>query len=159
VQVPRLSRFVPGGLAARSSGVVSDVLVLGAVLALFFGVIEVSRLWLGPVTPNVSISLDPSVLPLYAAWSLLRMTVAYAASLAFAIAYGYAAASSPRAERVLVPILDVLQSIPVLSFLPGVMLAMVALMPHRQLGVELGAILLIFTGQVWNMAFSFYASL
>ncbi len=59
----------------------------------------------------------------------------------------------------MVPLLDVLQSIPVLSFLPGVMLAMVALFPGRQLGVELGAILLIFTGQVWNMAFSFYASL
>ncbi len=59
----------------------------------------------------------------------------------------------------MIPLLDVLQSIPVLSFLPGVMLAMVALFPSRQLGVELGAILLIFTGQVWNMAFSFYASL
>ena len=59
----------------------------------------------------------------------------------------------------MIPLLDVLQSIPVLSFLPGVMLAMVALFPDRQLGVEMGAILLIFTGQVWNMAFSFYASL
>jgi NitT/TauT family transport system permease protein len=73
--------------------------------------------------------------------------------------YGYIAAYNPRAERYMVPLLDVLQSIPVLSFLPGVMLAMVALFPSRQLGVELGAILLIFTGQVWNMAFSFYASL
>ncbi|HXC43458.1 MAG TPA: ABC transporter permease subunit, partial [Candidatus Dormibacteraeota bacterium] len=69
------------------------------------------------------------------------------------------AAYNPRAERFMIPLLDVLQSIPVLSFLPGVMLAMVALFPGRQLGVELGAILLIFTGQVWNMAFSFYASL
>ena len=57
----------------------------------------------------------------------------------------------------MIPVLDVLQSIPVLSFLPGLMLAMVALFPHRQLGIELGAILLIFTGQVWNMAFSFYS--
>ncbi len=59
----------------------------------------------------------------------------------------------------MIPLLDILQSIPVLSFLPGVMLAMVALFPHHQIGVELGAILLIFTGQVWNMAFSFYSSL
>jgi NitT/TauT family transport system permease protein len=73
--------------------------------------------------------------------------------------YGYIAAYNPRAERFMIPLLDVLQSIPVLSFLPGVMLAMVALFPGRQLGVEAGAILLIFTGQVWNMAFSFYASL
>ncbi len=64
-----------------------------------------------------------------------------------------------RAERFMVPLLDTLQSIPVLSFLPGVMISMVALFPTRQLGVELGSILLIFTGQVWNMAFSFYSSL
>ena len=60
---------------------------------------------------------------------------------------------------VLIPLLDILQSIPVLSFLPGVMLAMVAIFPHKQIGVELGSILLIFTGQVWNIAFSFYSSL
>src|SRR5260370_30168804 len=59
----------------------------------------------------------------------------------------------------MVPLLDILQSIPVLSFLPGVMLAMVALFPHSQLGIELGSIILIFTGQVWNIAFSFYSSL
>jgi len=59
----------------------------------------------------------------------------------------------------MVPLLDILQSIPVLSFLPGVMLAMVAIFPHSQFGVELGSILLIFTGQVWNIAFSFYSSL
>ena len=90
---------------------------------------------------------------------LLRITIAYVLSLGFALVYGYVAAYNPRAERFMIPLLDVLQSIPVLSFLPGVMLAMVALFPGRQLGVELGAILLIFTGQVWNMAFSFYASL
>ena len=82
-----------------------------------------------------------------------------AISLVFALAYGYAAAKSKRAEIVLIPLLDILQSIPVLSFLPGVMLAMVTLFPSRQLGVELGSIILIFTGQVWNIAFSFYSSL
>ena len=71
--------------------------------------------------------------------------------------YGYIAAYNQRVEGVMVAVLDILQSIPVLSFLPGVMLAMVALFPTRQLGVEFGAIMLIFTGQVWNMAFSFYA--
>ncbi len=99
------------------------------------------------------------MLPVYAAYSLLRITVAYFLSLAFTLAYGYIAAYNARAERIMIPLLDILQSIPVLSFLPGVMLAMVALFPHHQLGVELGAILLIFTGQVWNMAFSFYSSL
>ena len=89
----------------------------------------------------------------------MRISVAYALSLAFALAYGYIAAHSKRAEIVLIPLLDILQSIPVLSFLPGVMLAMVALFPHSQLGIELGSIILIFTGQVWNIAFSFYSSL
>jgi NitT/TauT family transport system permease protein len=92
-------------------------------------------------------------------YSVLRISIAYFLSLAFTIVYGYIAAYHVRAERVMIPLLDVLQSIPVLSFLPGVMLAMVALFPRRQLGLELGSILLIFTGQVWNMAFSFYSSL
>lgn len=87
------------------------------------------------------------------------MCVAYALSLVFALGFGYAAASSRRAEMILIPLLDILQSIPVLSFLPGVMLAMVALFPHKELGIELGSILLIFTGQAWNIAFSFYSSL
>jgi NitT/TauT family transport system permease protein len=136
-----------------------DVIMFAAALALFYAVAVVGRSWLGPFTPQVEISRSPLALPAYAGYSLLRITVAYFLSLVFALAYGYVAAYNPRAERFMLPLLDVLQSIPVLSFLPGVMLAMVALFPGRQLGVEAGAILLIFTGQVWNMAFSFYASL
>jgi NitT/TauT family transport system permease protein len=136
-----------------------DLLMFGAGIALFYGLITVGRTWLGPFTPEVEISRAPRALPVYAAFSLLRITVAYVFSLAFTLVYGYIAAYNAKAERFMIPLLDVLQSIPVLSFLPGVMLAMVALFPNRQLGVELGAILLIFTGQVWNMAFSFYASL
>jgi NitT/TauT family transport system permease protein len=136
-----------------------DLLMFAAAMALFYGVLEVGRAWLGPFTPAVEISRSPWALPAYAGYSLLRITIAYALSLAFTLVYGYVAAYNPKAERFMIPLLDVLQSIPVLSFLPGVMLAMVALFPGRQLGVEAGAILLIFTGQVWNMAFSFYASL
>ena len=136
-----------------------DVLMFGAGIALFYGVLVVGRTWLGPFTPDVEISHRPLALAAYAGYSLLRITIAYVLSLAFTLVYGYVAAYNPRAERFMIPLLDVLQSIPVLSFLPGVMLAMVALFPGRQLGVEAGAILLIFTGQVWNMAFSFYASL
>ena len=136
-----------------------DVLMFGAGIALFYGVLVVGRTWLGPFTPQVEISRSPIALVAYAGYSLLRITIAYVLSLAFTLVYGYVAAYNPRAERFMIPLLDVLQSIPVLSFLPGVMLAMVALFPGRQLGVEAGAILLIFTGQVWNMAFSFYASL
>jgi NitT/TauT family transport system permease protein len=136
-----------------------DVLMFAAGIALFYGVVTVGHSWFGPFTPVAEISRSPRALPAYAGYSLLRIGIAYGLSLAFTLVYGYVAAYNPRAERFMIPLLDVLQSIPVLSFLPGVMLAMVALFPGRQLGVELGAILLIFTGQVWNMAFSFYASL
>jgi len=136
-----------------------DVIMFGAGIALVYGVVTVGHSWFGPFTPTVEISSSLRALPAYAGYSLLRITIAYVLSLGFALVYGYVAAYNPRAERFMLPLLDVLQSIPVLSFLPGVMLAMVALFPGRQLGVELGAILLIFTGQVWNMAFSFYASL
>ncbi|MFZ0143046.1 MAG: ABC transporter permease subunit [Candidatus Sulfotelmatobacter sp.] len=136
-----------------------DVIMVGAGIALFYAVVTVGHSWFGPFTPTVEISRSLRALPAYAGYSLLRITIAYVLSLGFTLVYGYIAAYNPRAERFMLPLLDVLQSIPVLSFLPGVMLAMVALFPGRQLGVELGAILLIFTGQVWNMAFSFYASL
>jgi len=136
-----------------------DLIMFAAGIALFYGVVTVGRSWFGPFTPSVEISRSLGALPAYAGYSLLRITVAYVLSLLFTMVYGYIAAYNRRAERFMIPLLDVLQSIPVLSFLPGVMLAMVALFPGRQLGVELGAILLIFTGQVWNMAFSFYASL
>jgi NitT/TauT family transport system permease protein len=136
-----------------------DLIMFAGGIALFYAVLMVGRTWLGPFTPEVAISHSPWALPAYAGYSLLRITLAYVLSLAFTFVYGYIAAYNPRAERFMIPLLDVLQSIPVLSFLPGVMLAMVALFPGRQLGVEAGAILLIFTGQVWNMVFSFYASL
>jgi NitT/TauT family transport system permease protein len=129
------------------------------VFAVIFGIFTIGRSWLGPAAPHAHISQSPSALPLYALYSLVRIGVAYALSLIFALGYGYIAANFRRAEMVLIPLLDILQSIPVLSFLPGVMLAMVALFPHRQIGAELGSILLIFTGQVWNIAFSFYSSL
>jgi NitT/TauT family transport system permease protein len=140
-------------------GGLPELLMFAAGIAAFYGILVVGRTWFGPFTPSVEISRSPLALPGYAALSLLRITIAYILSLAFTLVYGYIAAYNPRAEKFMIPLLDVLQSIPVLSFLPGVMLAMVALFPRRQLGVELGAILLIFTGQVWNMAFSFYASL
>jgi len=136
-----------------------DIAVFLFVLAGIYGVYAIGHTWLGPVPLQAEISQSPRALPLYALYSVVRIGVAYALSLVFALAYGYLAARSKRAEIVLLPLLDILQSIPVLSFLPGVMLAMVALFPHSQLGIELGSIILIFTGQVWNIAFSFYSSL
>src|SRR5580698_6752865 len=154
--MPSLSR---SQIRERSWPFLLDALVFCAILAMFYPMVAVGRYWIGAVTPAAEISRSPSSLPLYAFYSLVRMGVAYVASLVFAIAYGYIAAYNKRLQGIMLAALDILQSIPVLSFLPGVMLAMVSLFPTRQIGIELGSIILIFTGQVWNMAFSFYASL
>jgi NitT/TauT family transport system permease protein len=138
---------------------VADASVFAGLLAILYVLFASGRIWFAPFTPVANISSSPRALPLYAAYSFVRIAIAYVLSLLFALAYGMAAAKSERAAKILLPLLDILQSIPVLSFLPGVMLAMVALFPGRQLGLELGSILLIFTGQAWNIAFSFYASL
>jgi NitT/TauT family transport system permease protein len=141
------------------SSLVADASVFVGLLAILYALFASGRIWFAPFTPVANISSSPSALPLYVAYSLVRIAIAYILSLLFALAYGFAAAKSERAAKFMLPLLDILQSIPVLSFLPGVMLAMVALFPGRQLGIELGSILLIFTGQAWNIAFSFYASL
>ena len=142
-----------------SPSILKDLPIFLAAFSIFYAFIAVAHYWLTPFSPQANIDLRPRVLPEYAMFSIIRIAIAYFISLAFSIAYGYVAAYNPRAERVMIPLLDTLQSIPVLSFLPGVMLAMVALFPRRQIGIELGSILLIFSGQAWNMAFSFYSSL
>jgi NitT/TauT family transport system permease protein len=136
-----------------------DLSVGACGLALFYAVLRIAQYWMGHPVASIAISSSAKMLPLYAFYSVVRIFVAYFLSLVFAVGYGYIAAYNPRAETFMIAMLDILQSIPVLSFLPSVMLAMVSLIPGRQLGIELGAIVLIFTGQVWNMAFSFYSSL
>ncbi|HMF75282.1 MAG TPA: ABC transporter permease subunit [Bryobacteraceae bacterium] len=148
--------------AAFSSTIPSllkDIPVIIALLALLYGLMALTNYWTGPINTQPVIDLSPAALPKYALFSIARLTIAYVLSLTITLAYGYAAAHSRRAERILIPLLDTLQSIPVLSFLPPVMLSMVALFPATQLGVELGSILLITTGQVWNMTFSVYSSI
>src|SRR5512143_2579469 len=105
-----------------------------------------------------TIDLSARALPWYAFLSTGRMLIAYLLSLLFTLAYGYAAARNRTAERVLMPLLDILQSVPILSFLPVVLLSLTAVLPES-LAAELAAIVLIFTSQVWNMTFSFYQSL
>ncbi len=143
----------------RTWNFLMDATVFAALFAILYAIVAVTRYWFSAPVAAVQISLSPTALPRYAFYSLVRMIVAYLLSLVFAIAYGYIAAYNKRAEAGMLAVLDILQSIPVLSFLPSVMIAMVSLFPSRQLGVEFGSIVLIFTGQVWNMAFSFYASL
>lgn len=136
-----------------------DVVVLLFIIAVLALVVYVASGWRYEMQPAVEINLDPSNIPLYTANSLVRIVIAYLLSLIFSVWYGYTANRSSLHEKIMIPLLDVLQSIPVLSFLPAVVLAMIALFPGRRLGVELASILLIFTGQVWNMAFSYYNSI
>jgi len=108
---------------------------------------------------NEVISLDPASLPEYALRTTLRMLAAMVASLAFTLAYGTLAAKSRRAGMLLVPMLDILQSVPVLGFISFTVTFFLALFPSRVFGAELAAIFAIFTSQAWNMTFSFYQSL
>jgi NitT/TauT family transport system permease protein len=108
---------------------------------------------------NEAISLDPANLPEYALRTTLRMLAAMVASLVFTLVYGTLAAKSRRAGQVLVPILDILQSVPVLGYISFTVTFFLALFPSRVLGAELAAIFAIFTSQAWNMTFSFYQSL
>ena len=143
----------------RSASLVPDLAVLVVLAALLYAVVRVARRWEAPLQPQVDINLIVWALPTYTVLSLLRGLAAYGLSLTFALTYGYLTAHHPLAERLLIPLLDILQSIPVLGFLPGLVLALVAVFPNTNAGLELASILMIFTGQVWNMAFGFYQSL
>jgi len=146
-------------VTARTWPVFIDLGIAACGLTIFFAIVSTGVYWLQKPIPVVPISTSISALPMYAFYSTVRMGIAYLLSLVFAISYGYIAAYNARIEPWMVAVLDILQSIPVLSFLPPVVLAMVALVPGHQMGIEMGVILLIFTGQVWNLAFSFYSSL
>jgi NitT/TauT family transport system permease protein len=146
-------------LSTKAFSLQTDLPVVFAGLALIYGVLSMAHYWTTPVSTQAQIDLNPRALPEYALFSVARIAVAYVISLAVSLAYGYVAAHNTKAERFMIPVLDTLQSIPVLCFLPPVMLLMVALFPTTQFGLELGSILLLFTGQVWNMAFSVYSSL
>src|SRR6266481_6507462 len=143
---------------ARRFGLV-DLAIVVALAGLLFGVLQLGREWRGASRPAIVIELSPLALPRYTFYSLSRGLLAYGLSLAFTLTYGYWAAKDRIAERVLVPLLDILQSIPVLGFMPGLILALVALFPHSNIGLELAAVIMIFTGQAWNMTFSYYHSL
>ncbi len=116
-----------------------------------------------PITISVprgeSISLSPIYLPLYTLKTTLRMLVALGFSLLFTFMYGGLAAKSRRAERVMVPLLDILQSVPILGFLSIIVVWVVSRMPNQQFGLEMAAVFAIFTSQAWNMTFSYYHSL
>jgi len=136
-----------------------DGLLILAIISLIFAIVRTASNFSGTLNPNLTISTNISALPGYTAQTLVRMGLAYFLSLTFTLIYAYSAYQSRTAALILIPLLDILQSIPVLSFLPGVVLALIALFPGQRIGVELASIVLIFTGMTWNMTFSFYQSL
>lgn len=137
----------------------ADAIFLFLLCTLIYGLTHFGQQWKSSYNPNYEIDLSFFALPLYALFSALRGLIAYGISLFFTIAVGYWAAKSPKAERIILPFLDIMQSIPVLGFLPGLVLGLVALFPKTNVGLEMSAIIMIFTGQVWNMTFAFYSSL
>src|SRR6185437_8358320 len=106
-----------------------------------------------------TVSTDPANLPYYAARSLLRMFVALALSVVFTFVYATAAARLRRTEKVLIPLLDILQSVPVLGFLSVTVTLFINLFPGSELGLECASVFAIFTSMAWNMTFAFYHSL
>lgn len=135
----------------------TDIVVLMAVGVLIYAGARLA-LHAPDTIAGPDIVLAPSALPYYALLSSARMAAAYALSFAFTLVYGYIAAYNRRAERVMMPLLDVLQSVPILSFLPVVLLSLSAVLPER-VAVEIASIVLIFTSQAWNMTFGWYQSL
>ncbi len=136
-----------------------DICILAAVAALVGAMLMFGRQFTSPYHATTFINLSFWSLPKYTFFSLCRGFAAYALSLVFTLVYGTIAAHNHRAEKVMIPILDVLQAIPVLGFLPGLVLAMISLFPTREMGLEIACIVMLFTGQAWNMVFSFHGSL
>jgi NitT/TauT family transport system permease protein len=136
-----------------------DAFLLLGVLILIYGLVSVANEWTGPFRATTEIHLNFLSLLKYTLFSLVRVFIAYGLSLIFTLVYGYVAAKSKVAEPILISLLDILQSVPVLGFMPGLVLALVRLFPNSNLGLELATVLMIFTCEGWNMVFSFYTSL
>lgn len=157
----RQAEILRSGMRYSRSANWRDILLLGLIVAIILLIGSGARQMLAPMSASapLEISLAPSALPNYALRTTTRMLAALVASLIFTFVYGTAAAKSRRAEMVLIPLLDVLQSVPVLGYLSFTIVFFVSLAPNRALGAELAAIFAIFTSQAWNMAFSFFQAL
>ena len=158
---------VPGGFPARGLWQRpalrwADVVVVAALLALLFGLLRLAPALNAPFLPNAApsaVSTDPVNLPYYAVRSLLRMFIALILSVLFTFVYATAAARLRRADKALIPVLDILQSVPVLGFLSVTVTAFINLFPGSELGLECASVFAIFTSMAWNMTFAFYHSL
>src|ERR1700687_6121911 len=154
-----LARDEGGGSSGPRGSWAVDLALFAGLFAVVGAMVALEQRWDAPIREAVVIDLDPRALPGYTLLSLSRGLAAYVLSLVFTLVYGTVAAHDRRAERVMLPLLDIGQGIPVLGFLPGLVLGMVALFPKTNVGLELACILMIFTAQVWNMTFSYVGSL
>jgi len=138
-----------------------DLIALPLIIALFFIVAHAGREMAVPfhLGQTLDISLSPAVLPEYGLYTVLRMLAALAVSFAFTLGYAWLAAHNRYAERILIPALDVLQSVPILGYLSITVTGFMALFPGSLIGVQLAVIFAVFTSQAWNMTFSLYQSL
>lgn len=149
-------RFTPVGPLVTGLRWADGVVLIGIAVLIYAGAELAAHA--PAITRGPEVSLDPSALPLYAVLSVSRMAMAYALSLAFTLIYGYAAAKNPGIRQLLLPLLDVLQSVPILSFLPVVLLGLATVLPER-VAAESASVVLIFTSQAWNLTFCWYQSL
>ena len=156
--MPRLFQILfPESIEKERTAIIADIIVLLFIAALIY--LGITLAFNAPSQikgPHINLSVK--ALPWYALLSVGRMTAAYILSFIFSLIYGYAAIKSKYAEMILMPLLDVLQSVPILSFLPVVLLSLSAVLPEK-IAVELASIILIFTSQVWNLTFAWYQSL
>jgi NitT/TauT family transport system permease protein len=143
----------------HSSTLWANIFVLAVIIAGIFSLMKMGSEWHQPFRNKVEIDLSPWMLPWYTLCSFSRGALAYVLSFGFTLLYARWAAYDRQAERFLIPLLDILQSLPLSAFLVPILSALVALFPHSNTGIELSCIVVIFTGQVWNMTFSFYYSL
>ncbi len=137
---------------------VADLAVIFLVLLVVFGIAHFLSVSNAPYIAESPIDTSLSSLPSYAVLSLMRSLFSLALSYVVAIVFGSLAAKKASYERILIPALDVLQCLPVVSFMPGLIFALTTLFPNSRWGLELACILMIFTGQAWNLVFAFYES-
>ncbi len=143
----------------KKRSLIADLAFLLLLLSILYIITHYAYRATSHVNYEANISLSLVSLAKYSLYSLSRALIAFALSFVFTIFYGYFMYKNKTAQSLLLPILDILQSIPVLGFLPAVVLALIALFPHSNIGLELASIIMIFTGQVWNMVFGFYGTL
>ena len=144
----------------KKSGIsIPDLLAFALIFSLFIAVLTLGRYWTGPLQAAEPVELSLTSLPYAAFFSLSRIAIAYVICLISSIAIGYWAAHSRIAEMLLVPLIDIGQSIPVLGFLPGLVLTFLSIFPESRVGLEIAAILTLYTGMAWNLMLSFYGSI